>query len=206
MDVDYLDMRTGQVRRGELRDYSKAALAQLDKVYGYGSFRPGQLEAVNAILNRHDLIAVMPTGSGKSVCYQLPALREGSFTIVVSPLRALMRDQVQALQARGVPAALIDSGVTPKQRQSIYDMAHGGGLRILYVAPERLWTDDFLFFAQSTRIDLMAVDEAHCVLQWGNDFRSSYLHIGEFIAGLPWPRSPRPRPAARCPRSPKNWD
>ena len=185
MDVDYLDMRTGQVRRGELRDYSKAALAQLDKVYGYGSFRPGQLEAVNAILNRHDLIAVMPTGSGKSVCYQLPALREGSFTIVVSPLRALMRDQVQALQARGVPAALIDSGVTPKQRQSIYDMAHGGGLRILYVAPERLWTDDFLFFAQSTRIDLMAVDEAHCVLQWGNDFRSSYLRIGEFIAGLP---------------------
>lgn len=84
-----------------------------------------------------------------------------------------------------MPAALIDSGVTPKQRQSIYDMAHGGGLRILYVAPERLWTDDFLFFAQSTRIDLMAVDEAHCVLQWGNDFRSSYLHIGEFIAGLP---------------------
>ena len=185
MDVDYLDMRTGQVRRGELRDYSKAALAQLDKVYGYGSFRPGQLEAVNAILNRHDLIAVMPTGSGKSVCYQLPALRDGSFTVVVSPLRALMRDQVQALQARGVPAALIDSGVSPKQRQSIYDMAHGGGLRVLYVAPERLWTDDFLFFAQSTRIDLMAVDEAHCVLQWGNDFRSSYLHIGEFIAGLP---------------------
>lgn len=185
MDVDYLDMHTGELRRGELKDYSKAALARLDKAYGYKSFRPGQLEAVNAILNRHDLIAVMPTGSGKSVCYQLPALREGSFTIVVSPLRALMRDQVQALQARGVPAALIDSGVTPKQRQSIYDMAHGGGLRILYVAPERLWTDDFLFFAQFTRIDLMAVDEAHCVLQWGNDFRSSYLHIGEFIAGLP---------------------
>ena len=185
MDVDYLDMHTGELRRGELKDYSKAALARLDKAYGYKSFRPGQLEAVNSILNRHDLIAVMPTGSGKSVCYQLPALRDGSFTVVVSPLRALMRDQVQALQARGVPAALIDSGVSPKQRQSIYDMAHGGGLRILYVAPERLWTDDFLFFAQSTRIDLMAVDEAHCVLQWGNDFRSSYLHIGEFIAGLP---------------------
>lgn len=185
MEVDYLDMRTGGLCRGELKDYSKAALAQLDKAYGYKSFRPGQLEAVNAILNRHDLIAVMPTGSGKSVCYQLPALRDGSFTVVVSPLRALMRDQVQALQARGVPAALIDSGVSPKQRQGIYDMAHGGGLRILYVAPERLWTDDFLFFAQSTRIDLMAVDEAHCVLQWGNDFRSSYLRIGEFIAGLP---------------------
>lgn len=185
MNVNYLDTESDTILQDELRDWSQAALNQLDKAYGYKSFRPGQLEAVNSILNRHDLIAVMPTGSGKSVCYQLPALRDGSFTVVVSPLRALMRDQVQALQARGVPAALIDSGVSPKQRQSIYDMAHGGGLRILYVAPERLWTDDFLFFAQSTRIDLMAVDEAHCVLQWGNDFRSSYLRIGEFIAGLP---------------------
>lgn len=185
LNVNYLDTESGTILQDELRDWSQAALNQLDKAYGYKSFRPGQLEAVNAILNRRDLIAVMPTGSGKSVCYQLPALRVGSFTVVVSPLRALMRDQVQALQARGVPAALIDSGVSPKQRQSIYDMAHGGGLRILYVAPERLWTDDFLFFAQSTRIDLMSVDEAHCVLQWGNDFRSSYLRIGEFIAGLP---------------------
>lgn len=185
MNVNYLGTESGTILQDELRDWSQAALNQLDKAYGYKSFRPGQLEAVNAILNRRDLIAVMPTGSGKSVCYQLPALRVGSFTVVVSPLRALMRDQVQALRARGVPAALIDSGVSPKQRQGIYDMAHGGGLRILYVAPERLWTDDFLFFAQSTRIDLMAVDEAHCVLQWGNDFRSSYLRIGEFIAGLP---------------------
>lgn len=178
MNVNYLGTESDTILQDELRDWSQAALNQLDKAYGYKSFRPGQLEAVNAILNRRDLIAVMPTGSGKSVCYQLPALRVGSFTVVVSPLRALMRNQVQALQARGVPAALIDSGVSPKQRQCIYDMAHGGGLRILYVAPERLWTDDFLFFAQSTRIDLMAVDEAHCVLQWGNDFRSSYLRIG----------------------------
>ena len=185
MEVDYLDMRTGQMRQGELKDYSKAALSQLDKAYGYKSFRPGQLEAVNTILNNRDLIAVMPTGSGKSVCYQLPAMREGHLALVVSPLRALMRDQVQALQARGVAAALIDSGVTPKQRQSIYAMAHGGGLRILYVAPERLFADDFLFFSQSTRIDLIAVDEAHCVLQWGHDFRPNYLKIGEFIAGLP---------------------
>lgn len=185
MNVNYLGTESDTILQDELRDWSQAALNQLDKAYGYKSFRPGQLEAVNAILNRRDLIAVMPTGSGKSVCYQLPALRVGSFTVVVSPLRALMRNQVQALRARGVPAALIDSGVSPKQRQGIYDMAHGGGLRILYVAPERLWTDDFLFFAQSTRIDLMAVDEAHCVLQWGNDFRSSYLRIGEFIAGLP---------------------
>ena len=96
-----------------------------------------------------------------------------------------MRDQVQALQARGVAAALIDSGVTPKQRRSIYDMARGGGLRILYVAPERLFADDFTAFTQSTRVDLIAIDEAHCVLQWGHDFRPSYMRIGEFIAGLP---------------------
>lgn len=105
MNVNYLDTESGTILQDELRDWSQAALNQLDKAYGYKSFRPGQLEAVNAILNRRDLIAVMPTGSGKSVCYQLPALRVGSFTVVVSPLRALMRDQMQALQARGVPAA-----------------------------------------------------------------------------------------------------
>lgn len=184
MKVNILETDTGRILEDELRDWSQAALNQLDKA-GYKSFRPGQLEAVNTILNDRDLIAVMPTGSGKSVCYQLPAMREGHLALVVSPLRALMRDQVQALQARGVAAALIDSGVTPKQRQSIYAMAHGGGLRILYVAPERLFADDFLFFSQSTRIDLIAVDEAHCVLQWGHDFRPNYLKIGEFIAGLP---------------------
>lgn len=185
MKVNILETDTGRILEDELRDWSQAALNQLDKAYGYKSFRPGQLEAVNTILNDRDLVAVMPTGSGKSVCYQLPAMREGHLALVVSPLRALMRDQVQALQARGVAAALIDSGVTPKQRQSIYAMAHGGGLRILYVAPERLFADDFLFFSQSTRIDLIAVDEAHCVLQWGHDFRPNYLKIGEFIAGLP---------------------
>lgn len=100
MNVNYLDTESGTILQDELRDWSQAALNQLDKAYGYKSFRPGQLEAVNAILNRRDLIAVMPTGSGKSVCYQLPALRVGSFTVVVSPLRALMRDQMQALQAR----------------------------------------------------------------------------------------------------------
>ena len=143
MKVNILETDTGRILEDELRDWSQAALNQLDKAYGYKSFRPGQLEAVNTILNDRDLIAVMPTGSGKSVCYQLPAMREGHLALVVSPLRALMRDQVQALQARGVAAALIDSGVTPKQRQSIYAMAHGGGLRILYVAPERLFADDF---------------------------------------------------------------
>ena len=185
MNVNYLDTGSGTILQAELRDWTQAALNQLDKAYGYGSFRSGQLEAVNTILNGRDLVAVMPTGSGKSVCYQLPAMRAGHLTLVVSPLRALMRDQVKSLQARGVTAALIDSGVTPKQRRNIYDMAHGGGLRILYVAPERLFADDFTAFAQSTRVDLIAIDEAHCVLQWGHDFRPGYMRIGEFIAGLP---------------------
>lgn len=103
MNVNYLDTGSGAIRQDELRDWSQAALNQLDKAYGYGSFRPGQLEAVNTILNGRDLVAVMPTGSGKSVCYQLPAMRAGHLTLVVSPLRALMRDQVQALQAREWP-------------------------------------------------------------------------------------------------------
>ena len=151
MNVNYLDTGSGTILQAELRDWTQAALNQLDKAYGYGSFRLGQLEAVNTILNGRDLVAVMPTGSGKSVCYQLPAMRAGHLTLVVSPLRALMRDQVKSLQARGVTAALIDSGVTPKQRRNIYDMAHGGGLRILYVAPERLFADDFAAFTQSAR-------------------------------------------------------
>ena len=127
----------------------------------------------------------MPTGTGKSVCYQLPATRPSTLTLVISPLRALMRDQVTALERRGVPCALIDSGVAAAARRDIYAQAQAGALRLLYVAPERLWADDFQEFARGVRFDLIAVDEAHCVLQWGHDFRSSYLHIGDWIAGLP---------------------
>ena len=188
MDIEYLDLRddANEIVRASLPDsYVQAATSQLERTYGYSSFRPGQLEAVTSILSGHDLIAVMPTGSGKSVCYQLPATRPGSFTLVITPLRALMRDQVQTLQARHVRAAFIDSGISPTQRRSIYAGVKAGEIRLLYVAPERLWADDFQFFAKSTRIDLVAVDECHCVLQWGHDFRPSYLRIGEFIKELP---------------------
>ena len=181
----YLDMETGTERECQLVDYSKFALPQLERTYGYHEFRPGQLEAVNAIVNGRDLLAVMPTGSGKSVCYQLPALRPGTFTLVVSPLRALMRDQVHALRSRGVHAALADSGITPGDRQRIYQEAIEGGLQLLYAAPERLLSHEFLEFARRIRIDLLAVDEAHCVLQWGFDFRPSYMRISRFISLLP---------------------
>ena len=163
-------------------------LAALKRYFGFDSFRPGQEEAVGAVISGRDVMAVMPTGGGKSVCYQLPAARPGTFTLVVTPLRALMRDQVRHLRSRGIPAALIDSGLSEKERAEVYGRALSGELRILYVAPERLHAPDFADFSHRIRISLLAVDEAHCVLHWGSDFRPSYMRIGEFIDSL----SPRP--------------
>lgn len=163
-------------------------LAALKRYFGFDSFRPGQEEAVGAVISGRDVMAVMPTGGGKSVCYQLPAARPGTFTLVVTPLRALMRDQVRHLRSRGIPAALIDSGLDEKERAEVYGRALSGELRILYVAPERLHAPDFADFSHRIRISLLAVDEAHCVLHWGSDFRPSYMRIGEFIDSL----SPRP--------------
>ena len=173
-------------------DYRGFAEAALTRFFGFPSFRDGQGEVVNAILNGQDTLAVMPTGAGKSVCYQLPATRPGTFTLVITPLRALMRDQVQHLAAHGIPAACIDSGVEPEARRAVYDAARQGALRLLYVAPERLVSREFQDFAHSLRIDLLVVDEAHCVLQWGNDFRPEYAAIGGFAASL----NPRPVVAA----------
>ncbi|KFI93226.1 ATP-dependent DNA helicase RecQ [Bifidobacterium saguini DSM 23967] len=166
-------------------DGDSFSLAALRRIFGYDSFRPGQREAVEAAITGRDVMAVMPTGGGKSICYQLPAARPGTFTLVITPLRALMRDQVQHLEAKGIPAALIDSGLTETQRADVYDRARHGGLRILYVSPERLDTADFREFIHSMTIDLLAVDEAHCVLHWGSDFRPAYLRIGPFIESLP---------------------
>lgn len=163
-------------------------LAALKRYFGFDSFRPGQEEAVGAVISGRDVMAVMPTGGGKSVCYQLPAARPGTFTLVVTPLRALMRDQVRHLRSRGIPAALIDSGLSDTERAEVYGRALSGELRILYVAPERLHAPDFADFSHRIRISLLAVDEAHCVLHWGSDFRPSYMRIGEFIDSL----SPRP--------------
>ena len=162
-----------------------SALEALNRYFGYDSFRPGQSGIVSAILTGHDVLGVMPTGAGKSICYQIPAAILPGVAIVISPLISLMRDQVDALNDVGLPAAFINTTQTPDEQDLVFAQALSGQIKLLYVAPERLETERFRNFAVRVPISLVAVDEAHCVSQWGQDFRSSYLGIGEFIAGLP---------------------
>ena len=161
------------------------ALEALNRYFGYDSFRPGQSGIVSAILAGRDVLGVMPTGAGKSICYQIPAAILPGVAIVISPLISLMRDQVDALNDVGLPAAFINTTQTPDEQDLVFAQALSGQIKLLYVAPERLETERFRNFAVRVPISLVAVDEAHCVSQWGQDFRSSYLGIGEFIAGLP---------------------
>ena len=160
-------------------------LEVLKRVFGHESFREGQEQLVDELLGGHDVLGVMPTGAGKSVCYQLPALMLEGITLVISPLISLMKDQVMALKASGVAAAYINSSLTPGQQAEAIRRAAAGAYRIIYVAPERLDMPSFLAFAQKARIPLLAVDEAHCVSQWGQDFRPSYLRIADFVRRLP---------------------
>ena len=162
-----------------------AALWALKRYFGYDSFRPGQSGLVDAILAGRDVLGVMPTGAGKSVCYQIPATLLPGVTIVISPLISLMRDQVDALNDAGIPAAYVNTTQGGDEQAMVLAQAAQGDIKLLYVAPERLETERFRNFATRVPISLVAVDEAHCVSQWGQDFRSSYLGIGEFIAGLP---------------------
>jgi len=160
----------------------------LAEVYGYSGFRPGQEEIVAATLQGEDVLAVMPTGSGKSLCYQLPALARGSLTLVVSPLIALMRDQVAQLEALGVSAAALNSASDPDERRRVAASLRTRSLRLLYVAPERLLRDDTLA-ALKGAVDLLAIDEAHCVSQWGHDFRPEYLRLREAAEALGAPQT-----------------
>ena len=162
-----------------------AALGALKRYFGYDSFRPGQSGLVDAILAGRDVLGVMPTGAGKSVCYQIPATLLPGVTIVISPLISLMRDQVDALNDAGIPAAYVNTTQGGDEQAMVLAQAAQGDIKLLYVAPERLETERFRNFATRVPISLVAVDEAHCVSQWGQDFRSSCLGIGEFIAGLP---------------------
>lgn len=153
--------------------------------FGHDAFRPGQEAMIDALIAGRDALGVMPTGAGKSMCYQIPALVREGVTLVISPLISLMKDQVAALKSAGVPAAYLNSSLTPAQLELATERACQGMYRIIYVAPERLAAPSFQRFAMRTKIALIAVDEAHCVSQWGQDFRPNYLHIASFIASLP---------------------
>ena len=157
----------------------------LKKYFGYDSFREGQEELINALLERQDVFGIMPTGAGKSLCYQVPALMFPGITLVISPLISLMKDQVAALNQAGIYAAYLNSSLTQGQYFKALEFATAGKYKIIYVAPERLLTDSFLSFALKADISFVSVDEVHCVSQWGQDFRPSYLKIVEFIQRLP---------------------
>lgn len=153
----------------------------LKVLFGYEAFRQGQKEVIDNILSGRDVFAVMPTGAGKSVCYQIPAMLLPGITIVISPLISLMQDQVKALNEAGIPAAFINSSLSENMFYETVNRARQGVYRIIYVAPERLVTDSFLELAQNIRISMLTVDEAHCISQWGQDFRPSYMKIVEFV-------------------------
>ena len=153
----------------------------LKAVFGYDSFRPGQEAVINAILDGRDILAVMPTGAGKSLCYQVPAMLLSGITLVISPLISLMQDQVKALNEAGVDAAFINSSLSEKELNDTFKNAYKGHYKIIYVAPERFMSEGFISFAKSVEISMVTVDEAHCISQWGQDFRPSYMDIAEFI-------------------------
>ena len=157
----------------------------LKNIFGYDTFREGQETLVDSTLSGRDVLGIMPTGAGKSICFQVPALMFEGITIVVSPLISLMKDQVAALNQAGVHAAYINSSLTEGQYRKAMENARRGQYKIIYVAPERLMTDSFQSLVQEVEISMTAVDEAHCISQWGQDFRPSYLKIVEFINMLP---------------------
>lgn len=179
LKVNFKDIRVKE-KRGRMDKFQV-----LKQYFGYDTFRKGQEELIDGILSGRDVLGIMPTGSGKSLCFQIPALMLKGITLVVSPLISLMKDQVAALNQAGVHAAFLNSSLTAGQYGKALAFAKEGRYPIIYVAPERLETEGFLDFALHTRISMVAVDEAHCVSQWGQDFRPSYLKIVDFIKKLP---------------------
>ena len=157
----------------------------LRRYFGHGEFREGQETLIDALLAGRDALGIMPTGGGKSLCYQVPALLLPGVTLVISPLISLMKDQVMALEKAGAPAAFLNSSLSAMERRAVYDGLRQGAYRLLYVAPERLEAENFSALAKELTIPLVAVDEAHCISQWGQDFRPSYRRIADFLSSLP---------------------
>lgn len=166
-------------------DPADALQSVLAEYWGYDSFRPLQAEAMNAVLTGRDSLVVLPTGGGKSLCYQAPALALPGVAVIVSPLIALMKDQVDALRANGVPAAFINSSLTPDERRQVTDQVRAGEIKLLYAAPERIVRDYTLEFLRSVGVSFVAIDEAHCVSTWGHDFRPEYTTLGQLKQALP---------------------
>lgn len=155
--------------------------------FGFDSFRMNQGQAIEAVLAKKDAVVLMPTGGGKSLCYQIPALMLDGLTLVVSPLIALMKDQVGALRNNGISAAFLNSSQTNREQTEVFQMVRSGKLKLLYVAPERLLQsgDQFIEFLRQIKISLFAIDEAHCISSWGHDFRPEYIQLGKTKTILP---------------------
>ena len=161
------------------------ALSVLKSVFGYQSFRKGQEEVINAALNGQDALVVMATGNGKSLCYQIPALCFAGLTLVISPLISLMKDQVDQLQANGIEADFLNSSQTLEQQQQVQNKLISGQLKLLYVSPEKVMTNSFFQFISYSKVSFIAIDEAHCISQWGHDFRPEYTQLGGLKASFP---------------------
>ncbi len=159
-------------------------LEPLKKYFGYDSFRQGQEELITAIMAKQDVLGIMPTGGGKSACYQLPAILNDGICLVISPLISLMQDQVNSLIQAGIKAAYINSSLSMRQIDRVLEQAANNAYKLIYIAPERLMSSDFIYFAQNAQISMITIDEAHCISQWGQDFRPSYAQIPQFIAKL----------------------
>ena len=166
-------------------DRMQEAQEILRTYFGYPHFRPGQQELIQHILNGEDVLGIMPTGAGKSLCFQIPALLVSGVTLVISPLISLMKDQVDAMTENGIPAAFINSSLSEGSYQEVIHKVMNGHCKLLYIAPERLELEGFLRLLSELPIELLVVDEAHCVSQWGHDFRPSYLKIAQMVSILP---------------------